>query len=626
MAGGFIKELKRRNVFRVAFVYGIAGWLLMQIADVMFPALTLPEWTIRFIAALLILGFPVALIFAWAFEMTPDGIKLEKNVDRTTSITNVTGRKLDFTVIGLLVAALAIAVGLHFVDGDDSAVDEATSADSISPESPVTETTASDRSIAVLPFVNMSPDPDNEYFSDGISEELLNLLVKVDGLTVASRTSSFRFKNKDVDIPTVAKQLNVRHVLEGSVRKSGIQVRVTAQLIDADTDKHLWSDTYDRELNDIFAIQDEIANKIVVALKETLGTSEIGQVDTLRPTENIEAYETYLQAIHIWRLRGIDNIKRSIELFEHAVELDPLFARAWSALASAYILVPVYSVLPEPERKRWLDKAQATARKASDMDPSLSEPHTTLAAIYENRGPEFGVRAEQEFLKAIEINPKSELAFQWYGEFLAVPGRVKECLENLQKAYQLDPASPVINNSLAYAYYLSRDYESGLVHAIRANELGLQKNASAAQIATLHIALGNYEKALEVYANLDHDHVEKLAVRAIADPGLRDQAIEKITGEVGSNADALPSVMLIWLGEKDVLLDDLVARAEKQLVWPGEIWQPRIMDWADDPRFNQVVEILGLHDFWRESTWPDHCEPAGPDGNSFRCGSDINNR
>jgi TolB-like protein len=244
----FFQELKRRNVFRVAVAYIIVAWLLLQVGDTLGPALRLPEWFQSGVAYVLILGFPIAIIFAWAFELTPDGVKREKHVDRTESITHETGQKLNYTIIGLLIAALAYFALDKFVFEHDHEV---------------IETHAGEPSIAVLPFANMSDDASNEFFADGITEELLNLLAKIPELEVTSRTSAFQFKGKETDIPTVARLLGVDHVLEGSVRKSGMKVRITAQLIDADTDKHVWSETYDRELDDIFAIQDEIARKVV---------------------------------------------------------------------------------------------------------------------------------------------------------------------------------------------------------------------------------------------------------------------------------------------------------------------------------------------------------------------------
>jgi TolB-like protein len=266
-------ELKRRNVFRVAIAYSVVAWLVAQVAELAMESFGSPDWVMKTLLLLLAIGLPIAIVFAWAFEMTPEGVKREKDVDRTTSITHQTGRKINTIIISVLVIALGFSVVTHRWAGGDGTESPAVDA-------PTQTTASSDQSIAVLPFVNMSNDADNEYFSDGISEELLNVLVRVEGLRVASRTSSFAFKGKDTSIPNIAESLGVEHVLEGSVRKAGNTVRVTAQLIDARTDTHLWSETYDRKLEDIFAIQDEISGHIVEALKIALGAG--GEQTTAR--------------------------------------------------------------------------------------------------------------------------------------------------------------------------------------------------------------------------------------------------------------------------------------------------------------------------------------------------------
>ena len=294
-------ELRRRNVIRVAAAYLVAAWLVAQIAELALDSFGTPDWVMKTILFMLAMGLPFAIIFAWAFELTPEGIKREKDVDRSESITQQTGRKLNYTIIGALTVALVLSIATRGVQfGAEESVEQ--------PEA-VADT---DKSIAVLPFVNMSDDPDNEYFSDGISEELLNVLVKVEGLRVASRTSSFSFKGKDTPIPDIAEALKVEHVLEGSVRKAGDTVRITAQLIDVKTDSHLWSETYDRKLEDVFVIQDEISAHIVEALRVALGAGEVAQTSG-RPTDNLQAYEDYLRGRHFWQRRGGDNIQKAID-------------------------------------------------------------------------------------------------------------------------------------------------------------------------------------------------------------------------------------------------------------------------------------------------------------------------
>ena len=270
-------ELKKRNVFRVAVAYIIASWLILQVSDVVIGNVGAPDWVFKIILMLLSLGLPVVLGFAWAFELTPEGIKLEKNVDRTRSITPQTGRKLNTVTMGLMVLVVIYLVADKFylrpaepAPVAATVVAEPAPAQPVSVALPPVEQGSVNESIAVLPFVNMSSDPEQEYFSDGITEELLNLLAKIPGFQVAGRTSSFAFKGKDIGIPQIAEELQVDNVLEGSVRKAGSRVRITAQLVHVATDSHLWSQTYDRELEDIFAVQDEITEAIVAAIEEKI--------------------------------------------------------------------------------------------------------------------------------------------------------------------------------------------------------------------------------------------------------------------------------------------------------------------------------------------------------------------
>jgi TolB-like protein len=286
-------ELKRRNVFRVGFAYLVLGWVLLQVVDVVLPILELPDWVARLVLLLLSVGFPIVLIFAWAFELTPEGIKREKDVDRSQSITPQTGRKLDRVVIGILAVAVIVLLLDRF---RETRVTNVTEPENVSGPIvvPDSDSTRAETSIAVLPFLNMSDDENNEYFSDGISEELLNVLVRIEGLRVPSRTSSFNFKGSDKNIAEIGRELKVDHVLEGSVRKAGDRIRVTAQLIDVKTDTHLWSDSYTRQVDDIFAVQDEIAKAIVTALQITLSGEEQNSISS-HSTSNVAAYNKYLQ-------------------------------------------------------------------------------------------------------------------------------------------------------------------------------------------------------------------------------------------------------------------------------------------------------------------------------------------
>jgi TolB-like protein len=364
----FFEELKRRNVFRVGVAYGVAAWVLLQVADLVLENIRAPEWVIQAMMLVVLLGFVAAVVIAWAYELTPEGIKREADVDHSQSITGETGRKLDRIIIGVLILAV-----IYFVYEKQTTRSPQAPPPEVVMEVPVTTEAPTEPSIAVLPFTDMSPGKDQEYFSDGISEELLNLLVRVDGLKVASRTSSFTYKGENLNIPEIASELKVDHILEGSVRKADNRVRITAQLIDVTTDRHLWSDTYDRELVDIFTIQDEIANAIVEALRTELGMLQDAPAITVTAaTGNLDAYESYLQARELFIAR--DKLEESIRLFEQAVALDPDFARAWEGLGAVYSVAESWDI-----RDREYSKlAVEVSRKALELNPDLSMPWAVI--------------------------------------------------------------------------------------------------------------------------------------------------------------------------------------------------------------------------------------------------------
>jgi serine/threonine-protein kinase len=423
----FLKEIQRRNVSKVALVYVIAGWLTMQVVDVMFPALKLPEWLTSAVAAFLIIGFPFALIFAWAFEMTPEGIKREKDVDRDESITPQTGQKLNHTALIVLAIAVSFLLFDKFVLQPEPATDD----------EPVASAPEEKPSIAVLPFVNMSGDEDNEYFSDGLSEELLNLLARIPQLHVAGRTSSFKFKGTNEDLRIIGDALNVRHVLEGSVRKSGARIRITAQLIDTDNGYHLWSETYDRHLIDIFAIQDEIAGHVVEALRAHLLGAEIAVAN--QGTTNVDAYNEYLRGVYFLEHTSQENLEKAWSALEEAIRLDPGFARAYAALA----------VVQQQTFTGWVSSSggsfienfrliRTTVDKAMELDPDNPEvlmAKTMASVIIDWNLPDALAVAE----RAMRIDPNNPVVLGWQGTVLVFARRFAEAERALLKAVELDP-------------------------------------------------------------------------------------------------------------------------------------------------------------------------------------------
>jgi len=370
-----LQELQRRNVFRVALGYIVSCWLLAQVADFVLDNIGAPDWVIQTIMLVLALGFPVVVFFAWAYEVTPEGIKRESAVDRTQSITHVTARKLDRAII----AVLLIAVGYFILDKvylsrTGEAMPTQAQVQPAAEPGPGPAQVAADPtpSIAVLPFVNMSEDASNEYFSDGLSEEILNLLAKVSGLKVIARTSSFAFKGKNQDLREVGDALGVRNVLEGSVRKSGERVRITAQLINVEDGAHIWSESYDRTLTDIFAIQDDVAAAIVDALKIHVGNTP----NRGRPTESIAAYDLFLQAKSFWRSEEYSEVSftDAAASLRAAIELDPQFAEAYEQLAAVYWnMAGTYVKAGEGQRLTY-----EAAGRALELDPDL----TLARALY----------------------------------------------------------------------------------------------------------------------------------------------------------------------------------------------------------------------------------------------------
>ncbi len=608
--GQLFEELKRRNVLRVAIAYIVTAWLLLQVADVVLNNIEAPDWVFRAILLLVALGFPFALIFAWAFELTPEGLKREHEVDRTESITHITGRKLDFIIMAVMALALVYFAYDEFLldpTGDELAVTATTQ-----PADPA-RSERSELSIAVLPFVNMSDDPGNEYFSDGIAEEILNVLVRVEGIRVVSRTSSFAFKDKDIGIPGIAKELNVDHVLEGSVRKAGNTVRVTAQLIDVRTDSHLWSGTYDRELEDIFAIQDEISGQIVQALKVALGAGEAeAMIHAQKPTENLDAYELYLRGRYFWQRRGEDNIRRAIGLFEQATELDPQFARAWSSLAAAHVTLPTYSDTPTAEQ---YPLAVSAAQKALMLDDSLAEAYAVLGdmARFDRKWAE----AKAHYVRAIANEPKNSTAHLWYGEHLTSVGRVRDALEETLIAYNLDPLHPGTNVNLAWTYLLLGDANNALKYGVAAWDLGHPWGLYAQAMA--HLRLGEFERAVgfaEQFGKQFDDQLNpaflKLFIEAKIDAAKRPLYLQTLA----ENESALPlDIVLPGYAAFDRIDDayrlvNLARDSIDGISW-NTFWQGDLAAFRQDPRFAEFVTEQGLVDYWRENGWPDICQPVG---------------
>jgi TolB-like protein/Tfp pilus assembly protein PilF len=444
-----ITELKRRNVFRVGAAYGIVGWLLVEVSSVLLPTFGAPDWVMKVVSFLVILGFPLAVILAWAFELTPEGIKRDSAVEPTESIRHSTGRKLDFGIIALLAVALTYVVLDKYI-----LVAEPEQAKGIAEWDPGAESDAIEKSIAVLPFANRSVKAEDAFFVDGMHDDILTHLSKIQSLKVISRTSVMEYRDTEKNMKTIGRELGAANILEGGVQRSGDHVRINMQLIDADTDEHLWANIYDRELTaaNLFSIQTEIATAIADALRAALSPEEQDRLAAV-PTENLEAYEAYLIGRQRLADRSTGAFVKAVEYFERAIRLDPDFALAYVGLAETYILQIFYSGSPPEET---YEKARVAVEKALELDDQLGEAYNALAAIKEDMHDYVG--AEAAFKRALELNPNHVPTYHWYGFMLRNDlGRPKEALSLHRRAIELDPLSgPVMTNMVGDLLALGR--------------------------------------------------------------------------------------------------------------------------------------------------------------------------
>jgi TolB-like protein/Flp pilus assembly protein TadD len=537
-----VSELRRRNVFRMTVLYAVAAWLIMQVAEVLIDLAKLPDWIGTTTLWLLAVGFPIALVFSWFYEITPEGVSLEKDVAPGESITQVTGRRLDFIVISMLCAAVILFAYDKWWIGPP-------------PEN----------SIAVLPFQNMSGDPEQEYFSDGVSEELLNVLAKLPGLLVVASTSSFQFRGEDRDIIDIGEQLNVGLVLEGSIRKAGTQIRINAQLIDARNGFHLWSETYDRKLENIFALQDEVSNAIVEALAEHLGL----QVDAAPrgvAAADTEAHDAYLRGRYLMVQRTPSTIEGAIREFEKAISLDPDYALAHAALSRAIALMPEFTGQNNADA---FARAAPHAERAMDLDPSLAEAHAAAGYLLYIQGNIED--ALTHLRRAIQINRNYSWAHLITAGSLGSLGRYAEYFVEVETALRLDPLSVP-----ARSWYIN-----ALINRNRLDkaEREMEKLASIAPVYYTFF-LGQLNSSGGEWANGMLDYLDSWRIDPTPVYSRRELslylAIVGLEGEALAIPDVSPATALRFLGRHA----DAAAIAETLL--------------ANDPRSTYARSAFGL--------------------------------
>lgn len=594
----FFSELNRRNVFRVAIAYVVTAWLIAQVAGLAADSFGAPAWVMKMIITMLILGAPVALVLAWAYELTPGGLRR----DSGTAARQARGGKLDRSIIIVLVAALAYFAWDKFIL--DPQRDEAL-LESVSTQPVEMLPQTAGQSIAVLSFVNMSDDSGNEYFSDGLSEELLNLLVKIPELRVAARTSSFSFKGKDVQISQIGKELNVTHVLEGSVRKAGDKIRVTAQLIKADDGFHVWSETFDRNLDDIFVVQDEIAAAVVRGLKVTL----MGELPEQRPTDP-EVYTLYLQAKYLNNLEGKENSQRALQALKQALAIDPEYAPAWSSLTFPYEDLVRYGDLPRDEG---IALAMQALEKALEIDDQLVSAWAGIAWLKKTYFWDWqGARDALE--KALQLEPYNASSIGAAGSLATTFGELDKAIELFERNVESNPLSWSSLSALGNRYRAVGRLDEARTVFERVVALNPEYRGARFNVASMYLFEGRPEEALAKLTGLpDGVRYRQIKAAALFDMGETEQAQMALDDFLQSPSPpdaASTAILYAWRGENDRAFEWLeIALEQRHTVFATILGNPVLARLKDDPRYPVLLQGIGLREAW-EAMPPEYGGPS----------------
>ena len=590
----FLGELRRRKVFRVAATYVVASWLIIQVVSAVDAPLNLPDWFDTVVVIFLAIGFPIAILFAWAFEMTPDGIRATRSGE--SGDIQLVSNKLDYALIGaLMIVAVSTSWNQFGFQTDQG--------------NPSSASIPIDKSIAVLPFADMSPDGDQEYFGDGIAEELLNELTNLDGLTVAGRTSSFSFKGRDDDIRGIGEALNVSLILEGSVRKDGDRVRITAQLIDAATGYHHWSETYDRNLTDIFAIQDEIAASIAGVLGVRLGVGDINSFEGAG-TDSVEAYEAYLQAIQIPMTR-LDRIQP----LETAVQLDPNYAAALAALGLS-IASTMWISQPE-EAPEILDRAIPILLRAVELRPDSAYAYSLLATANYAR---FDWIESEEYHERALANSRYGTTLLNYGNMLMRAGRSEAALQVYGDATSAEKYPARISPNFLNAYLSLGRYAEAAEYASQ------NSNNTLLNINYL-IALNDGDPAA-IKAAIGAISRNEVSVSVLIDQLLPilespEEALVFLNSVFADTNIVWPSkyhdiaLLAAYFGDPEFSLQVFSIEARLTTIRLGALWYPVMSEVRKLPEFKDLMSEINLLKYWRAYGWSSHCRPLGED--DFEC-------
>jgi TolB-like protein/Tfp pilus assembly protein PilF len=597
------EELRRRNVIRAGVLYVVAAWVLLQVADVLFDAMDLPSAWKRLVLVILLLGLPLVVIFSWVFEITPEGVKREAEVDHDRLNTYATTRRLDLVTIGLLIIAILIVGVDRFASKPASQPETARAALTQQPDSTIREEAADadpepgpavgDASIAVMPFLNFGASADQDYFSDGLTEELISLLGKVPNLRVIARTSTFAFKGQNVGVKTIGQRLNVAHVLEGSVRASGHRLRITTNLVNTATASNVWSQVYDGNLDDVFKVQDEIAASVVRELRLKL----LGDAPRTRnATKNTDAYDLYLRGRHLYADRSAtENVARAIDLYRRAIELDPRYALPWAALANAYSLQADLGTAP---METAYALARAAAQKALRLDPELVDAHLAMARVYYLYDWDWqSTEAAYEAAKLLEPGNGYVVRF---GAYLASTlGRFDEAIELQQRSLDQDPLRWSAYNGLALACYYGGQLNRAEDTARKLLELNPTFPGGHETLGQILIALNKPAEALAAIKEEPDDGWRQfglpIAYHALGLKKESDEALAQLLSERGDSFAYQIAEIYAFRNQVDKAFEWLERAYDQRDSGLVEMMgDPLLVQLRDDPRYVAMLKRLRL--------------------------------